>query len=154
MVVFRWRVNFGSNKKMSLFKKMRYIWNQLEGEYSWATAPFIIVILGRLPFLFISGGSVSDPLALNTPQILQVLMNISLVGILLSAAIGTLLLPKRPSHVSRWRILLMIFQWPLLILTFVIFGSIPATDAQTRLMLGRYLGFDVTKKHRKSHAAS
>lgn len=141
--------NFGANKKMSLFKKLRYIWNQLEGEYSWATAPFIIVILGRLPLLFVGGANASETLALNTPHILQILMNISLVGILLSATIGTLLLPKRPSHVSRWRLLLMVFQWPLLIITFVAFGSIPATESQTRLMFGKYLGFDVTKKFRK-----
>lgn len=144
--------NFTANKKMPRAKKIRYIWNQLEGVYSWATAPLLMLVLGRLPLWLLNETERQSALALNTPYILQILMTVSLLGVLFSAIIGTAIVPKRPKDVPRRRGFYMIIQWPLIIVSLIIFGSIPATDAQTRLMLGKYLGFDVTKKIRKRDA--
>jgi hypothetical protein len=46
--------NFRNNGSISLKRKVRYIWNQLEGEYSWATAPILIFFIGNLPMKFAS----------------------------------------------------------------------------------------------------
>jgi hypothetical protein len=59
------------------------------------------------------------------------------------------MLPERPRHIPRWQWFVMGVQWALLPITMIIFGSIPAIEAQTRLMLGKYLGFWVTDKIRR-----
>lgn len=147
---FPWMVwNFGSNPHMPFFKKFRYIWNQVEGVYSWATAPLVIFIVGRLPIWVANQQETVPAIAQNAPLILQWMMAAATAGIFLSAILGATLLPPRPQHASRWKYLLMIVQWAFLPFTLVLFGSVPATDAVTRLMLGKYLSFDVTKKMRK-----
>ncbi|MEK7077792.1 MAG: hypothetical protein AAB928_01720, partial [Patescibacteria group bacterium] len=59
------------------------------------------------------------------------------------------LLPPRPPRYGRHKYIWMILQWALVPFTTIIFGSIPALDAQTRLMLGKYMGFWVTPKSRE-----
>lgn len=143
--------NFFPNKAMPFLKKFRYMWNQLEGVYSWATAPLMMLIFGRLPLWLLDETERQTTVALNAPHILQILMTVSMVGIVVSALVGTTILPPRPKHIPKRRMLYMLLQWPLIIVSLIVFGSIPSTDAQTRLMLGKYLGFDVTKKIRKLH---
>jgi len=147
---FPWMIwNFGANRKIRFLTKFRYIFNQLEGVYSWATAPLVIFIVGRLPLWLANRQDTVSAAAQNTPHILQWLMAASMIGIFFSAVLGATLLPPRPPTASRWRYLFMILQWALLPFTLIIFGSIPATESVTRLMLGKYLGFDVTQKVRK-----
>jgi hypothetical protein len=59
-----------------------------------------------------------------------------------------LLLPKKPKKYGFFKYIAMLGQWIVLPVTIIIFGSIPGLDAQTRLMLGKYLGFWVTPKAR------
>jgi hypothetical protein len=43
----------------------------------------------------------------------------------------------------------MAFQWILLPFTLIFISAIPALDAVTHLMFGKYLGFNVSQKKRK-----
>lgn len=140
--------NFFKTKNIPMRKKFKYIWNLGEGMYSWATAPIIIFILGRLPLYFVSGAEAEQVLVQNAPFVLEWLLRLSMVGIFVSAVLSLLLLPPRPKTKSFSHVGIMLLQWILLPVTLICFGSIPAIESQTRLMLGKYLGFFNTPKQR------
>lgn len=133
---------------MPLTVKISFLWKQLEGMYTWATVPLLIFLLGRLPFWLAPEVFRSYAVFQNTPFTLEWLMRFAMIGVFASAILSATLLPARPNHVPRWQTLIVtIFQWMLLPVTFVIFGAVPAIDAQTRMMLGKgRLGFNVSPK--------
>lgn len=140
--------HFRKHKHIPWRKKIKYLFNQGEGVYSWAVAPLLIFVLGRLPLYLAPETVRSMAIYQNTPFTLENLMNLSMIGMLASAVFSLTLLPA-PSTTEKkgfWDYLGMILQWALLPISFILFGSIPSIDAQTRLMLGKYLGFYVAKK--------
>jgi hypothetical protein len=141
---------FKDHPKMPFTIKFKHFFNQLEGMWSWATAPILITIMGRLPLMLADKGIQATAIAQNAPLILEKIMTYSLMGLVLNAFLSTYLMPERPkTKTKKWlKIPLTFLEWVLFPLTMVFFGSIPATDAQTRLMLGgKYrLGFWVTAK--------
>ncbi len=142
-------MKFSRDKIMPLGVKVRFLFKQLEGMYTWATVPLLIFLLGQLPFWFAPEQFRSYAIFQNTPFTLEWLMRFAMVGVLVSAALSATLLPPRPKYIPRWQTLIVvILQWALLPITFVLFGAIPAIDAQTRLMLGKYMGFNVSPKRK------
>ncbi|HLC90041.1 MAG TPA: glycosyltransferase family 2 protein [Patescibacteria group bacterium] len=138
----------GAGHKVPFLKKISYLWNQTEGVYSWATAPIIILLGGHLPLWLASEGERATALFQNAPHLLAYLMRISMIGLIVIAILYTIMLPAKPKDLHWHHYLVMIVQWILVPVTLILFGSLPATDAQTRLMLGgRFrLGFWVTEK--------
>jgi hypothetical protein len=59
------------------------------------------------------------------------------------------ILPPRPKGVSWFKNVIMVAEWLIVPLVILVLGSTPALDAQTRLMLGRYMEFSATEKTRK-----
>ncbi|MCG2693018.1 glycosyltransferase family 2 protein [Candidatus Parcubacteria bacterium] len=141
--------HFLKNKKISFWKKFKYGWNLGEGMYSWATAPILIFVLGRLPLALAPETVQKTVVAQNAPLVLEWLMTFAMIGLLVAAILSVLILPPRPKTQSKYKILVMILQWIFLPVTLILFGCIPACEAQTRLMIGKYLGFWVTEKARK-----
>jgi len=144
---------FVAKRNIPFFKKIKYLFNLAEGTFSWATAPILIFILGRLPLWVINNyytdhDQVNSFLVQHAPFILEKLMLASMVGIIISGLVSLFLLPERPKRYKWTRWIGMVGQWALLPFTFML-GSIPAIDAQTRLLFGKYLGFFVTPKARK-----
>ena len=144
---------FLKNKKISLLSKISHVYTIIDGFWSWATAALLLFLLGWLPILL--GGKKFNftVLSFNLPILTGRIMTISMIGMFVSAALSTVLLPPFPKDMPqlvRLRKRIFVFlQWILLPVTLILFGSLPALDAQIRLMLGRYMGFWVTEKIRK-----
>lgn len=138
----------GKNPRLPLRKKCRYFFNQLEGMYSWAVAPLLILVFGRLPLWLASDQDKALAFFQNAPYTLEKLMMVGMVGLILNSIMYTFMLPTRPAGYHWFNYLIMVAQWLLFPVTMIIFGSIPAIDSQTRLFLGgRWrLGFWVTEK--------
>ncbi len=141
-----WHFTVGAGKRIVWRKKVKYLWNLGEGMYSWASAPIILFVFSRLPLAQLRGVAADTVLAQNAPFVLQWLLGIAMVGIFASAMLSLTLIPRRPTGTHPASILILIFQWLLLPVTLICFGAIPAIEAQTRLMLGKYLGFYVAEK--------
>lgn len=143
---------FYKNKKIPWRQKWHWIWIQLEGFWSWATNALLIFLLGWLP-LFLGGSEFNIMiLSYNLPRITRTLMTLAMIGLVGSAIYSTLIAPKAPKTDSFLKALVrhlsLVLQWILLPVTILLFGCIPGLESQTRMMLGKYMGFWVTEKHR------
>lgn len=139
-------LNFWKKPSIPLRKRLSMLWLLTEGMYTWATAPLLIFLLGWMPLLVAKLTGRSEAVFQNAPHTLQLIMTMAMLGVFASAVLSLPLLPTRPAHKSRWASAVMVLQWMLLPFTFVLFGAIPAVESQTRLALGRRLGFWVTPK--------
>jgi hypothetical protein len=139
---------FLKNPRIPMRTKLRQGFQMVEKTHSSATNALIIFLLGWLPATIGRGDFGQSVLSYNLPHITQSIMLLAMVGLVSSAVISLLLLPPRPVHFGRFRYLWMVLQWLLFPVNFILFGSVPALDSQTRLMMGRYMGFWVTPKSR------
>ena len=138
-------------KNIPLGDRLVKVYRLFESNYSLATSSIYIAIVGWLPLLLGRGFS-TTVLAQNLPAIAQVILGLTWVGLFISMTISLLLLPPRPAGFRRRRFLGMISQWILIPITAILFSSIPAIDAQTRFMLGKYMTFWVTEKKAVAYA--
>ncbi|MCX7125335.1 MAG: hypothetical protein NTU49_06230, partial [Gammaproteobacteria bacterium] len=108
----------------------------------------IIAVIGRMP-LYLGGDRFNTSvLSSNLPIISQNLMNYAMIGMFLSAIVSMLLLPPKPKGYPIWKHCQLFLEWIFLPVSIIIFGSVPGLDSQTRLMVGKYMGFWVTPKKR------
>jgi hypothetical protein len=134
--------------KANFWDRMQKLYIFVEGDYNWAAAPIIISVLGFLP-LYIGGNNFGHTvISANLPLATRLLMGVATTFLIFSVYINMVLLPPRPAKYGKWRTVQMYLQWALVPFISIIFGALPAVDAHTRLMLGQYMEFWVTPKHR------
>jgi len=133
------------NRAIPFWDKTVKIYRLTEGNYSWATSSIFIAVMAWFPLLLGPGFS-HTVLGVNLLTLIRTIMAFTWIGIVVSVWISLLLLPPRPPQYRRRKIFEMVLQWILVPVQAIIFSSFPAIDAQTRLMLGKYMAFRVTEK--------
>jgi cellulose synthase/poly-beta-1,6-N-acetylglucosamine synthase-like glycosyltransferase len=145
-IIFR---GFLANKMIPLKEKIIRFFSEIYGRHSWATSAIIVAFFGQLPLIFGGEDFKLSVVAFNLPGILQALMSVSMIGLFVSAFLSVLILPPHPKFKGKLSFILSVFEWLLLPIVAIPMGTLPAIDAQTRLMLGKYMEFWVTPKIRK-----
>lgn len=149
---FPWMaVHFWGRQRVAGFawsRKWRYFWNLTEGLYSWATAPLLIFVFSRLALFWASRTDALAELAERSGKLLALFAHLGLLGLAVFGALSLSLLPPAPSGKRISALLVALVQWLLMPFTLILFGALPAMDAQFRLLLGgRFrIGFAVTEK--------
>ena len=140
---------FLKNKKIPFSKKFMFAFEVIEGQLNWATAPILIYILGWLPIFFARGDFADMVASYNLPIILSRALTLAMFGLIGSVYLSLLLLPPRPPNYGKATFIILVLQWVVIPFTMIFFSAFPALEAQTRLMLGKYMGFWPTPKFRK-----
>ena len=123
---------------------------QGEGYWSLVTNPIMLFILGWAPIFLGTREFHVTVLSYELPIIVRNLLVVAMGGLVVSSIISLSLTPPRPEGYSRFTYIVMALQWIMVPITMIVFSAIPGLDAQTRLMLGRYMGFWVTPKRVQS----
>jgi predicted membrane channel-forming protein YqfA (hemolysin III family) len=119
---------------------------QGEGYWSLVTNPIMLFILGWAPIFLGTREFHATVLSYELPIMVRNLLIVAMLGLVVSSIIALSLTPPRPEGYSRFRYIVMALQWIMVPITMIVFSALPGLDAQTRLMLGRYMGFWVTPK--------
>ncbi len=125
---------------------MLFKWARLvDTHISWATASLLIAFAAWAPLLLSAEGS-DDIIAQQLPGFVSRISTIMMTGIVIALYMTFRFLPGRPDHHGKFGYVRMVLQWILVPILSIAYGSLTAVNAQTRLFLGKYLGFDVTEK--------
>jgi cellulose synthase/poly-beta-1,6-N-acetylglucosamine synthase-like glycosyltransferase len=135
------------NKKIPFSKGLSYSFLMIEGFWAWGTNAILILCLGWLPLMLGQGDFSSTVLAYNLPSMTRNLMTLAMAGLFVCIIINTFLTPK-PENFNLNKKISVVIQWIFFPIGLIVLGAFPSIDAQTRLMLGKRIGFWVTEKSR------
>jgi hypothetical protein len=135
--------------RISFMQKFQHTIKIFEAFIAWATWPVILAVIGWLPAVFASREFSHCVLYYTAPRIAGTIFNLATVSLVTTIVLSLCLLPKKKIRYSFLKRVLHALEWLLIPIVAIFFSALPALDAQTRLMLGRYMEFWVTDKTRK-----
>lgn len=112
---------------------------------NWAIAPFIIIFGSNLPLL-LNPAFAQTTLGQNLPLYAAWLLTGAFCCLLILVFVEEQIAPPRPTSWTLGQRAVSYLQWLALPVVGLVFSTLPALDAQTRLMAGKYLEYRVTEK--------
>lgn len=140
-------LNLWYHPRIKLSTKIYQIFEFIKNSFFWPTGPIFITFMGFIPGL-INPAFRETVIAYNLPRVMSDILTLASLGIVVCAIISLILVPYSAKKGWLGQISL-ILQWLLIPIVSIFLSAFPALDAQTRLMFGRYLEFQVTEKARK-----
>lgn len=118
----------------------------IDGHVTLASTSVLVAVGGWVPLL-INGQAARDIAAHQLPEVVSGIQQVALLGLFITVFLSFKMLPPRPARYKRRRTLWMLLQWCLMPITAIAYSAASAFNAQTHLLLGKYLDkFDVTEK--------
>ena len=118
----------------------------IDSHITLASISILVAVGGWVPLL-INAQAARDIAAHQLPEVISSIQQVALIGLFITIFLGFKMLPPRPARYKRRRTLGMVLQWVLMPVTAIAYSASSAYNAQTHLLLGKYLDkFDVTEK--------
>ena len=132
-------------RRMGFWFLFAKFWRLLDGHVTLAAMSPIVAFGGWVPRLL--NFQTRDLLTYNLPSTVSWIQLFAMIGLVITILTSLRMLPPRPKKYNKVKSLGMVLQWVLSPFVAIIYQSVAAFYAQTRLMIGRYMEkFDVTKK--------
>ena len=132
-------------RKMPFMKLWTRFWRLVDSHVTLAAMSPIVAFGGWVPMLM--NNASRTVVVYNLPRTVSIIQTFATVGLFVTILLSLRMLPPRPKKYKKSRSVMMVVQWVLSPVIAVIYNSLAAFYAQTRLMLGLYMEkFDVTKK--------
>lgn len=132
-------------------RRVRYASKLFANHIAWATWPFLLGLIGWLPALFAAREFSDSVLYYSAPRITGIIFSLASLSLLVTIGLSLCLLPRRTVPRGLRTTIGHAVEWLLVPLISIALSALPALDAQTRLMLGRYLEFWSPRKPRLSN---
>jgi len=118
----------------------------IDSHVTLASIPFIVAFGGWIPLL-VNSQAARDIAAHQLPEVVSGIQRVAMAGLIITIFLAFKMLPPRPERYKRHRNIWMLLQWGLMPVTSIVYSAASAFNAQTHLLLGKYLTkFDVTEK--------
>jgi hypothetical protein len=131
--------------EISLLSRSWRVANLFWEHISWAIGPFVVTFGAVIPLL-LNPSFGQTILGQNLPLYTSTMLSLAVVSLMVMIYVENAIVPPRPAHWGRVARMVSYLQWVGLPIIGILFSNLPALDAQTRLLTGRYLEYRVTEK--------